>query len=364
MTNRVFSLLFVLLLLACEGENPNPISFLDYEYPNAEYFEVAKLEELNKQIKEGAFGDIHSLVILRSDKIVFENYYSNYQRSDLHPIGAATQGVVSALMGAMALEDDAINLNARIIDLLPEYQQYFSDIPQKDQIEIRHLMSNTSGLWWDEWTHPFGSEDNDAYVMTQSGDWIANVLSTPMIREPGFEFNYNSGNGILMAPIMQNLTGVELEQYATEKLFNPLDISRWKWERIPGDFVNTSWGLHLRPMDFAKIGYLFLQQGIWNEQSVFDENWRRRSSRFRVSISNYYNYGYFWWSFSALADVVFRLKQNDVFFSWGDGGQFLFIIPHLDMVIVTTAGNYSSNDIQALNMLKDYIFDAVLDRYQ
>lgn len=353
----------IFLFFSCKEENPAPTTFLDYQNPYIENINGDKLLLLNKEIKQGNFGDIHSLLIIRNDKIVFENYYSNYRRDDLHPIGASTQSIVSALVGVMLHENDSISLSTKIIDLLPEYAQYFENIPQKNQIDIGHLLTNTSGLWWDEWTHVFGSEDNDAYVMTLSDDWISNVLSTPMIREPGYEFNFNSGNGILMAPIIQQLTGTELEQYAKENLFGPLDIDKWKWENIPGDYVNAAWGLHLRPVDLAKIGYLYLKDGLWNGHMIFEENWRHRSSRNRKVVSNYYGYGYFWWRFSNVADAVRSLKQNDVFFSWGDGGQYLFIVPHLDMVVVTTAGNYSNNETVAIEMLRDFIFASVTDRF-
>ena len=354
--------LILLLSFACEQENHSPNAFLNYESPFYENINGNLLLDLDNEIKSGLFGDIHSLLILRDDNIVFENYYSNYQRSDLHPIGASTQSVVSALVGVALAEDSALSIGAKIIDQLPKYSGYFENIPQKDQIEIRHLMSNSSGLWWDEWTYPFGSEKNDAYKMSLSEDWISAVLSTPMIREPGYEFNYNSGNGILMAPILEDLTGMEVEKFAQEKLFNPLEIVDWKWERISGDFVNSSWGLHLKPIDMAKIGYLFLKNGVWNEQNLFDDNWSFRSSRRRKDVSNAFSYGYFWWRFTNNVDVVFTLKQNDVYFSWGDGGQFIFIVPHLNVVVVTTAGNYSNNDIMAINMLRDYIFPSILDR--
>lgn len=360
----IYIFMVLVLFLSCDKEHPSPQAFLEYDQPYYESINANKLLELDEEIKKGTFGDIHSLLILRNDKIVFENYYSNYRKSDLHPIGSSTQSIISTLVGIVTTEDSLFNTRAKIVDFMPDYSQYFENIPQKDQIEIRHLLSNTSGLWWDEWSHPFGSEDNDAYVMTQSGDWITKVLSTPMIREPGFEFNYNSGNGILMAPILQNITGIETEQFATEKLFDPLSINEWKWERIPGDFVNASWGLHLKPIDMAKIGYLYLKNGMWNEQLIFNETWRRQTTRSRSSVSNYYNYGYFWWRFAEYADVVGNLKLNDVFFSWGDGGQFIFVIPHLDMVVVSTAGNYSNNDTMTIGMLRDFIFPSVINRYQ
>jgi len=363
MKRLVYIIAFFGLFLACSDENPSPYNFIDYDLPVYHNFKSELLNELDAEIKEGTFGDIHSLIILRNDKIIFENYYSNYQQSDLHPIGSTTQSIVSVLLGVALTEDSLLSINTKIIDVLPGYSQYFENIPQKDQIEIRHLLSNTSGLWWDEWTHPFGSEDNDAYVMSLSDDWIANVLSTPMIREPGYEFNYNSGNGILMAPIMNQLTGIELEQYAKEKLFDPISIAEWKWETIPGDYVNASWGLHLKPMDMAKIGYLYLKNGIWNNHIIFEERWRFRSTRNRATISNYFNYAYFWWRFANYADVIRTLKKNDVYFSWGDGGQFIFIIPHLEVVIVSTAGNYSNNDTLTIGMLRDYIIAAVTDRF-
>lgn len=356
---NVSALLLIVFLFSCVKENPTPGAFLDYKNPYTSGLDAEKLYELETKISNGDYGDIHSLIIIRNDQIVFENYYSNYEREDLHPVGGATQSIVSAILGVTLKEDSTIGLRDRIVDLLPQHQKYFDNVPQKDQIELRHLLTNTSGLWWDEWTHPFGSDENDAFAMSLSNDWIGNVLSTPMIREPGDEFNYNSGNGILMALVLQNVTGSDLEDYAQEKLFDPLEIRDWKWERTPGGYVNSSWGLHMRPMDLAKIGYLYLQEGRWNEQEIFDQSWTSRSTRFREWISGYFNYSYFWWRFSSTADVVRRLNANDVFFAWGDGGQFLFVIPHLDMVVATTAGNFGNNETISITMLRDYIFDSV-----
>jgi CubicO group peptidase (beta-lactamase class C family) len=364
MRRIVYSLLVLWLLFSCREENPAPTSFLDYENPYTEYLQSDELDLLNEKIKQGDYGDIHSLLIIRNDKIVFENYYSGYERADLHPIGASTQSVVSALTGIMLHKNDSLSLKTKIIDLLPNYASHFENIPQKDQIEIGHLMTHTSGFWWDELSHTFGNTANDAYAMTLSKDWLSNVLTTPMIREPGLEFNYNSGNGILMAPIIQHLTGVNMEQFAEENLFSPLDISEWKWDRISDDYVNAAWGLHLRPMDLAKLGYLYLKEGLWEDQVIFDENWMRRSTRDRANVSNYFSYGYFWWKFSFYADAVRSLKNNDVYFSWGDGGQFLFVIPHLEMVVVSTAGNYSNNETLTIEMLRDYIFPSVENRFE
>jgi CubicO group peptidase (beta-lactamase class C family) len=358
-----FLFLLIFLFPACREENPAPEVFLDYDSPYYEGIDGGKLHELDEDIKLGLFGDIHSLLIIRNDKIVFENYYSKYQRDDLQPIGAATQSLISTLLGTYQYSNESFDLLSKIINYFPEYAQYFENIPQKDQIDIRHLLSHTSGLWWDEWTHPFGTDANDAYVMSLSDDWVENILATPMIREPGNSFNFNSGNAVLMAPLMEKLTGVGLDEYAEQKLFKPLNITDWRWERIPGEYVNAAWGLHMRPIDLAKIGYLFINNGKWNDQELFNEIWRVRSTRRRYSVSSYFGYGYYWWGFSNNADVVRLLKTNDVFFSWGDGGQFLFVVPHLKLVVVTTAGNFNNNETKAIQMLRDYIFVAISDRF-
>ena len=127
--------------------------------------------------------------------------------------------------------------------------------------------------------------------------------------------------------------------------------------------VNASWGLHLTSMDLAKIGYLYLKQGVWEGQQLFDEGWRRTSTRSRANVSGYYNYGYFWWKFTNGSNATFLLSENDVFFSWGAGGQYLFVIPHLDLVFVTTAGNLPDSETLAVNMLKDYIVTSVERKY-
>jgi CubicO group peptidase (beta-lactamase class C family) len=277
-------------------------------------------------------------------------------------MGASTQSVLSALVGIQDYRDDSFSLSSKIIDYFPEYAEYFENIPQKDQIELRHLLAHSSGFWWDEETYPFGTDENDAYQMSISDDWVANVLSTPMIKEPGADFNFNSGNAILMGAILEKQTGQDLEEFASAQLFSPLGIEEWKWDRISGGQVNAAWGLYLRPLDMAKIGHLYIEEGLWKENQIFADNWTSRSSRSRFYASSYFNYGYFWWRFGGFADVVRYLERNDIFFSWGEGGQFIFIVPHLDLVVVTTAGNYNNNETLAIDMFRDYILPSVVPR--
>ena len=149
------------LMAGCQEENPRPNNFIDYSLPAYQYLSQSNLSELNGEIEAGLFGDVHSLIIIRNDKIVFENYYGNYSRDELHPLETGTQSVISALVGIMQ-KNGTLDLDFRIEEFFPEYETLFEDVPQKDKIEIEHLLSHTSGLWWDEWTVPFGSSENDA----------------------------------------------------------------------------------------------------------------------------------------------------------------------------------------------------------
>ena len=162
-----------------------------------------------------------------------------------------------------------------------------------------------------------------------------------------------------MAPILERATKSKLDDFAQEKLFTPLEITEFVWDEIPNDYVNTSWGLHMKPIDLAKIGYLFLKDGEWEGQNIFSRDWARQSTIYRSPISNDFAYAYFWWKFGHYSEIIRGLIKNDLFFTWGDGGQYIFVIPHLEMVVVSTAGNYNGLETVTFDMLKEYIIGSV-----
>jgi CubicO group peptidase (beta-lactamase class C family) len=110
-----------------------------------------------------------------------------------------------------------------------------------------------------------------------------------------------------------------------------------------------------------KIGYLYLNNGRWGDKVLFSESWGLQSTRTSSFVSFYFGYGYWWWRFTRNIDVVQSLSTNDVYFSWGEGGQYIFIIPSKNLVVVSTAGNYNQNETQAMEILRDYIFPSVAD---
>jgi CubicO group peptidase (beta-lactamase class C family) len=356
-------LAWMLAMLAggCDEELPYPASDpWQYAHPSEVSLSPTVLAEMHSAIQRDTYGQIHSVLIVKAEKIVYEHYYNGYSRDDLHSLDAVTKSVVSTLLGSVMRTDSSISVDQVIIDLLPQYGYLFDDVPQKDRIRIRDLMSNVSGLWWEEWDTPYSDPGNDATQMQNAADWSEWVLSKPMIREPGFVFKYNSGNAILMGPVVERQAGQSVEEAARQHIFEPLGIKNWNWDKTGDGSEDTAWGLHLRTVDIAKIGYLFVRDGKWNGTQVFDEAWIRQSTRYRSTISNYFHYAYQWWRFSGNADIIRQLEArgmsgNDVFFAWGRGDQMMLVLPSFDMVVVITAGNPKAYQTGIFSLLMEYI---------
>jgi len=357
----IISLFFLTVSGGCVEEQLGPeVEPLKYEHPENHQVASVNLLALDSYIKDGNYGDVSSLIITRGNNVIFENYYNGFKRDELCALGRATASISSLLIGAIDDSDFAQILDRKIIDLLPEYETFFEGVPQKDLIRVDDLLKHTSGIWWNEWGMSWEQEDNDAYVMSQSDHWIEHVLGTPMIREPGFEFNYNSGHAILLAPVIGELSGEQVEELSARKLFEPLSIEHWQWDQTPEGNANTAWGLHLRPIDMAKIGYLFLEKGKVDGTQIISEDWINRSTVAYNAVAFEFDYGLQWWKFNSRSNVVGRLRTNDLIFAWGEGGQFLFIMPSLKSVMVVTSSNSLSDETLIFGMLRDYIMPSLL----
>ena len=208
---------------------------------------------------------------------------------------------------------------------------------QKKRITLRHLLTMTSGLRWDQsGTHQSepGSANSEAQ-MENSRDFIDYVLSSEMAEAPGSRFNYNSGCAILLAGVIRSATGEHVDAFADAYLFGPLGIKNREWWKTKTGLPQTHAGLRLTPRALAKIGQLCLNRGMWNGNRVVSANWIDESAKPQFGNDRY---GLGWWldEFGAHGHPVKSLVGE------GSGGQFLFVIPELEMVVVFTGGNYGS----------------------
>ena len=381
LTGSIFIIVAVLFFSACSPDFPPPD-----ETPQAEYsidslpgsvdppyeLDEEMLANLVKRIKIGAFGNIHSLIIIHNDSLVMEEYFRGWTRHMLHYCMSVTKSVTSALIGIAIDQGKIDGLDDKLLSFFPEYDDIENLDERKESIILEHVLTMTPGFTWDEAssppTDPSGNPnpENDLGKMTLSSDWIKYMLDLPMSNDPGTKFVYNTGGAILLSGIIQNKTGQSAEEFAEDNLFSVLGITNWEWSSGPNGINDTgggpSGGLLLHPVNMAMFGYLYLKNGLLNGEQIVPENWVKESTAKHIAVKEAEDYGCLWWSPTDNL-VENHLKTNDLFFARGFAGQFIFIVPHLNMVVVTTSVNILKDyNSLAFEILFDHILPAVREK--
>jgi CubicO group peptidase (beta-lactamase class C family) len=196
--------------------------------------------------------------------------------------------------------------------------------------------------------------------MISAPDPVRYVLEQPVIAPPGSVYNYNGGNTTVLAAVLSKVTGKRLDDYAREKLFGPLGITDFEWVNLPstGQPAAAS-GLRMRPRDAAKLGQLMISDGVWNDTQVLPTGWTGSSMKPRINGEGLYYYGYQWW--------LGRTMRGDRSVHWaagvGWGGQRLYAVPDLDLVVMINAGHYGGplQSVIPFGILTRVVLPAVRD---
>jgi len=319
------------------------------------------LATLNSRITSGLHGEIRSLLVVRHGMLVMEEYYRGSSRYASHQVYSVTKSVTSALIG-IAVEQHLIpSLQTNVFSYFPEHADLAHTNPQKQSMTIEHLLTMTSGLEWDELSVSYNDSRNPITRMMGSPDWIRFVLAQPMVSTPGAQFKYNSGCSVLLGEILKRSAGKSVSEYARERLFNPLGIYQWEWEPGSSNITNTGWGLHLRPRDMARIGLIFLDNGAWHGQPIVSASWVQTSTSRTIGTSGNFGYGYQWWMMPLQGSASVEPKPDGIKVAWGWGDQFIFVVPSLDLVVVSTANNKTgSYHDEAIRFVPEYVIKAVI----
>jgi CubicO group peptidase (beta-lactamase class C family) len=211
----------------------------------------------------------------------------------------------------------------------------------------------TAGFDWDETTYLYNDSRNPYWIMLgpEREHIIEYILSRPIKSQPGVEFTYNSGLSLLLGAIIEKRSYVKTKDFAQKHLFGPLGISKYDWGYwdAAGKVPMTDGGLYLLPRDMAKFGYLFANGGKWKGRQIISAKWIEEATKERIKLYPMMatGYGYQWW--------LYQFKMNneivESYVADGWGGQRIFVFPSLDMVVVFTAGNYSTPHSQVFNMM-------------
>jgi len=384
----VLSLLFV----SCQSE-PS----IQYTYRPPENiddgFDVGTLDEVNidsvliekavNDINRGKYKEVHSILILKDDKLVLEEYFTGHKyqwdapnhhgelvtwdQDMMHVCQSVTKSITSACIGIAIDEGFIESVHQSIFDYLPEHQHL--NIDGKDKITIEHLLTMTSGLEWMEWNAPYSSRENPIIEIwfqeaEQNKDPFTFVLEGALKDEPGTSFRYYGGNQIVLGGIIENATKMDIDEFSAQYLFEPLgtDSFDW-WVRFEGGVIEAAGGIKMTPRDMVKVGVTYLNEGVWNGKQIISEQWVEESATTFVGNQGIdvpgtdkknVGYSYSWWT-KTFSDSG---KEIYMFYAAGWGGQNIFIFPELNAVVVTTGGTYTSST-KTFSLLEKYIIPAL-----
>jgi CubicO group peptidase (beta-lactamase class C family) len=286
-----------------------------------------------------------SILVIRHGYIVSDAYFPPFDEGEIHEVYSCTKSVVSTLMG-IALEEGYLeSLNQRVLEFFPNRTAQNSG-SWKEEMTLRDFLTMTAG---------FDAKDSYLYNweglerMHNSSDWVQYVLDLPMAEKPGSRFEYTNGVSHLLSCIITETTGMSALDFAKERLFGPLNISDFEWRVDP---TGNNWGysgLYLTPHDMAKIGHLFLKGGEWDGEQIVSRKWVEEATSVHIHAGTLLDdYGFQWW-----------VSPRGYYSAIGHKGQFIHVIPELDLVVVTTS--HVAEDFDRIqSLLEAYIIPAAV----
>ena len=307
-------------------------------------------DRLDNAVLRKEFDNIHAVIVVRGGKLVLERYYEGRDKitrgEDLgivkfgpeikHDLRSVSKSIVGLLYGLALADGKVADPDQSLFDQFPAYQDLAVD-PKRSEMTVYHALTMTLGTEWDE-SPSYHDPRNSETAMDRASDRYRYVLDRPMVAEPGTQWTYNGGTTAVLAHLISRGTGQPLLDYAREALFDPLGITDVDWVADSKGVPIAASGLRMRPRDLAKIGQLALDRGTWGGSQVVPSEWLDEAFTPRVRAFGRLEFGYQWWLGTSRGDGRAWIA------AFGNGGQALFIVPSLDLVVVTTAGKYNLPD--------------------
>jgi len=322
-------------------------------------------DRLNEIVSEGRTPDLHAVVAIRHGDVILEHYGAGqdfawgdplgvitFGPSTLHDVRSITKSVVGLLYG-IALADGLVpETDEPLLPHFPEYSDLAAD-PHRSRLTVEHALTMTLGLEWNE-DVPYNTVANSEIAMEIAPDRYRYVFERAIAEAPGTTWRYCGGATALLGKLIAKGSGTPLEEFARERLFEPLGIATFDWMCGNDGVPSAASGLRLATPDLARIGRLVLARGGWNARELVPPSWVDRMLTYAVTIGGWFGYGYQWYV-SAIS------TPDGTWHPWfgalGNGGQRLDVVPDLDLVVAFAAGAYDAEDTFAMTMsvLEDVI---------
>lgn len=272
-------------------------------------------------------GSVQSIMIEKNGTMLYEEFRGGMSRQTTTNIKSASKSIISLLVGIAIDEGHLKGVDQTIGEFFPDYFEQNPD-SAKQSITIRNLLTMRTGLETTSF-HNYGR-----WVL--SDNWVTFALDQPFEEETGGRMVYSTGTSHLLSVILTRATGMSTREFANEHLFDPMNIRVGGWDRDPQEYYMGGNNLALSPLALLKIGNLVLNGGTYNGEQIVPQSWIRDSiGIYTRSNFNNYDYGYMWWQKQA--------GGHDVIFAWGNGGQYIMVLPEFEAVISITSDLQNSN---------------------
>jgi CubicO group peptidase (beta-lactamase class C family) len=293
-----------------------------------------------------------AFVVVHDDRVVYERYLEGSDRRTRHTSFSVAKSFVSTLMG-IAIEEGLIGgVDDPVTEYVPELAERD---PRFERITLGNLMTMSSGLRYEERSIPVlpWGDDIETYYGVDLRE--SAIESTEVVGIPGLEFIYNNYNPLLLGLVLERAAGMSVSRYMSTRLWQPLGAesdATWNLDSEASGFEKMESGLNATPVDFARFGQLFLHRGRLNDTRIISEDWVRAATAVDVSTDPAPHYQYYWWV---------DLERRGRFYALGNFGQYIYVAPDADTVIVRLGRDWGAENQTWLATFRD-IADRLADR--
>lgn len=291
--------------------------------------------------EEHYFSNVDSIIVVKNGYIVKEAYFGLYGQEDIHAIWSITKSVTSILIGIAIDEGYIDSVEENVLDFFSD--RVIANVDErKESVRLEHLLMMSTG---------FNYPGDDAIWMgwMSASDQVQYILDLPMAFRPGSYFNYDTGGSHLLSAILEKATNKSALEFAQEKLFNPLGITHLQWQYDKQGTYFGGHGLYLEPQDIAKLGYLYINNGTWDNEQIVSSDWVNYTTTTKWLLSDYWGYSHQWWT-----HPIF-----DAFAAAGRYGQRIIAIKDKDLVVTFTASLSDADPEPYFYILEEYVLGAL-----
>lgn len=297
----------------------------------------------------GGTDELHSLMVIKDGKVIYERYENGHNASELHVLWSASKTFTAAAIG-FAEQEGLLKLSDKVLSFFPGVKAGKG----WENVTVENVLCMSSGL-----TREYMKQIHALTVEKAAEAALGNDLSF----EPGTKYYYNSTNTYLLSAIITRVSGLTVEEYLEPRLFKPLGIRNYIWEKSAEGLTVGGWGLFTTTENLGKMGLFYVQKGVWNGKRLLQESWFDRTA-----VPHIYQY-----QKPNVPEVPIELRKNEDWFAgygyqvWicthnsyridGAKGQMAVIIPEKNAVVVTTAQTSHKPDL--MRAIWEFIYPAL-----